>query len=419
MWGWTILEQLTHDLRYAIRTMRKSPGFTLTAVLSLALGIGANTAIFTVVNAVLLRPLPFPEPDRLVQLWESKPAKGYFRNVVNPFNFLDWRERTHSFEAIAAVSTLTTNLSGAGGPLALAGMQVSPAFFSILGVSPQFGRAFVPEEGLPGHGQVAIASFGLWQSRFGGDPAAIGRKIIVNNVPLTLVGVMPRGFTLPKHNADVFTPLPIVRSAEWERGRFLAVIGRLKPGVTLQSAREDLRAVARQSAAERPSFDQGWSAEAYPMLEDATASVRLPLLVLLAAVALVLLIACANVANLLLMRGAGRLREIAIRTALGAGRRRLIQQLLSESLILAFLACAVGLVSAYWGVKALLTMMPRQSQLPRLDAIHLDAPVFLFAFGLAIFSATIFGLVPSLQVSQLAPHANNGEKRAAAMAGHC
>ncbi len=405
MWAWSKLEQLAQDLRYALRAMRKNPGFTWTAVLSLALGIGANTAIFTVVNAVLLKPLPLPEPDRLVQLWETQPAKGYFRNVVNPFNFLDWRERSRVFQAMAAVQGLTTNLTGLGDPLALPGMQVSPNFFSVLRIAPALGRSFLPEEGLPGHDHVAILSFGLWKSRFGGDLAVVGRKITVNGDPNTIVGVMPRGFTLPKYNADIWTPLPIVRSKEWEGGRYLAVIARLKPGVTLAQAEQDLRAVARQSAVERPDDDKGWSAEAVPMLADATANVRLPLLVLLVAAGLVLLIACANVANLLLMRAAGRLREIAIRAALGASRRRLMQQLLSESLVLAFLAFVAGLATANWGVKGLLAMIPRQNQLPRMDAIHVDVWVFLFALSVSIASAVIFGLFPSLQVSQLIPHA--------------
>jgi putative ABC transport system permease protein len=400
---WAPVERMFQDLRYAFRTMRKSPGFTITALLSLALGIGANTAIFTVVNSVLLRPLPFPEPDRLVQIWESKPANGYFRNVVNPFNFLDWRERTHSFEAMSAVQVITTNLTGLGDPLAVQGAQISPEFFSVLHAAPFLGRAFTPEEGAPGHDQVAVLSFGLWQSRFGADPAVIGRRVMINDEPNTIIGVMPREFRLPKYKADLWKPLPIVRSAEWERGRFLTVVARLKPESTLQQAQQDLHVVAQQSAAERPSFDAGWTAEAVPMLADATENVRLPLLVLLAAVALVLLIACANVANLLLMRSAGRQREIAIRAALGAGRRRLIQQLIAENLVLAAIACVIGLILAHWGMRALLAMVPRQSQLPRMDSIQMDSRVVLFALGLSILSAIAFGLAPSLQVSQIDP----------------
>src|ERR1700733_9254077 len=252
MWGWVTLEQIAQDTRYAFRGMRKTPGFALTAVLSLALGIGANTAIFTVVHAVLLKPLPFPQPDRLVQIWESQPAKGYFRNVVNPITFLDWHERTHSFEEMAAVSDGTTNLTGLGDPLALAGMRVSPQYFSILGVLPALGRSFSAEEGRPGQDNVAILSFGIWQSRFGGDPSAVGRKIMIDGAPVTIVGVMPRGFTLPKDSADIWTPLPIERSKDWEGGRYLTVVARLKPGVTLLQARDDLHAVASQIARERP-----------------------------------------------------------------------------------------------------------------------------------------------------------------------
>jgi len=404
VWGWVTVEQIVQDARYAIRGMWKNPGFALTAVLSLALGIGATTAIFTVVHAVLLKPLPFPQPERLVQIWESQPSKGWFKNVVSPFNFLDWRERTHSFEAMAAVSGHTANLTGLGDAVALEAMQVSPQYFSILRVFPAVGRAFDAPEGLPGQDHVVILSFGLWQARFGGDPSVVGRKIMIDGGPSTIVGVMPRGFTIPKNNADIWMPLPIVRSKEWEGGRFLAVVARLKNGVTLARARDDLHSVAAQSARERPKDDQGWSADAVPMLEDVTGDVRLPLLVLLAAVGLVLLIACANVANLLLMRAAGRLREIAVRAALGAGKRRLLRQLLLESLMLAMVASAAGLAAAYGGVEGLLAMIPHDSQLPRADTIHIDGPVFLFALALAVVTAVIFGLIPSLQVSQLEPY---------------
>ncbi len=270
MWGWTMVEQVAQDVRYTLRGMRKSPGFAVTAVLSLALGIGANTAIFTVVNAVLLKPLPFPAPERIVQIWESKPSKGYFRNLVNPFNFLDWCERTHSFEDMAAAQFLITNLTGLGDPLALAGMQVSPQYFSILRVPPAIGRAFSAEEGQPGHDSVVILSHGLWQSRFGSDPSVVGRRVTINGEPSTVIGVMPSRFTMPKYNADLWTPLPITRTKLWEGGRNLTVVARLKAGITLPQAQGDLRSVANQAARERPRFNEGWSAEAVPMLEDAS-----------------------------------------------------------------------------------------------------------------------------------------------------
>ncbi len=234
-WGWTKLEQLMRDFGYALRVLRHSPAFTLTAVASLALGIGANTAIFTVVNAVLLRPLPFPDSNRLVQLWESQPERRYFKNVVNPINFLDWQDRTQSFEGMSAVSAGTANLTGTGDPIALPGMEVSPNFFSVLGIHPALGRSFVTQEGLPGHDHVAVLSFGLWQSRFAGDPKILGRKIVLDGDPTTVVGVMPAGFTLPKDRVDIWKPLPIVRSKEWEGGRFMQVVARLKQGVRLET----------------------------------------------------------------------------------------------------------------------------------------------------------------------------------------
>lgn len=232
---------------------------------------------------MLLVPLPFPQSDRLVQIWESSRERDFFRNVVNPINFLDWRDRTRSFEAMSAISTGTANLTGMGAPVALAGMEVSPDFFSLLKLKPVLGRAFLPQEGVPGRDQVAVLSYGLWQSRFGSDAGIVGRRIVIDGAPTTVVGVMPAGFTLPKNSADVWKPLAIVRSKEWEGGRFLQVIGRLKPGVSLQQAQDDLHAVARQLAVERPDSDKGWSAEAIPMLADATEDVRLPLLVLFAA----------------------------------------------------------------------------------------------------------------------------------------
>ncbi len=401
MWTYEKLGQIMQDLRYAFRGMRREPGFAATAILSLALGIGANTAIFTVVNAVLLKPLPFPEPERLVQVWESRPANSH--NRVNAHNFLDWRERTHSFEDMAAIQATTASVTGAGDPVAVDVMMVSASYFPILRVKPAIGRAFTEDEDKPGNAGVAILSQPFWQSRFGGDPGAIGRTIFVNGGASRIVGVLPSTFRLPKQKADLFVPLALSRDPRFGGGRSLTAIARLKPGVSLPQAVEDLHAVAAQYARERPSYNQGWSAEAYPMLDDAVEGVRLALLVLLAAVGLVLLIACANVANLLLMRGAGRLREISVRAALGAGKGRLLQQLLFESLALAGVACAVGIAAGYFGVKALVAATPRQ-QLPRLETIHVDGMVVLFAVALALLTAIISGLVPYFQMSQVDPH---------------
>jgi predicted permease len=353
-WGGVWLENLAKDVRYALRDLRKSRAFAVTAVLSLAVGIGANTAIFSVVDGILLRPLPYPDPDRLVRVWESEPSKGFSRNVVNPLNFLDWRDRNHSFTQMAAIDGGNSNLTGAGDPVAVPAMQVSPEFFSILGIPAYLGRTFIPEEGTPGHSNSVILSYSFWQSRFGGDRNVLGKIISADGFPNIIAGVMPRGFSFPNIEADIWTPFAITRSKEFETGRYLGVIARLKPGVAVEEAQEDMARVAGQLARERPNYDQGWTAEVIPFLQDATTKVRLPLLVLLIAVGFVLLVACANLANLLLMRGTRRLPELAIRSALGAGKRRLIQQLLVEALVLALLGWALGMVVANAGVKELL-----------------------------------------------------------------
>jgi predicted permease len=397
--GW--LDEAVRDFRHALRMLQRSPGFTAVAVLTLALGIGANTAIFSVVDAILLRPLPYPEPDRLVRIWEASAKFDSPRNTVNPFNFLDWRDHSQSFESMAAISGLMTNLSSHGQPIAVQGMQVSPEFFSTLRVPPLLGRTFTAEEGVSGQDQVVILSYDLWQRQFGANPNIIGVKIDVDAVPYTVIGVMPRGFSFPKIKSEVWTPLPLARTEDWKSGRYLTVVARLKPSVPLRQARQDMFRVANFTAQARPENNKNWSANVFPMLEDATQGVRRPLWVLLASVGFLLLIACANVANLLLMRGTGRLRELAVRSALGAARSRIVRQLFVESLLLALLGMAAGLLFAHLGLRSLLALIPQNAPLPRTETIAIDARVLLFTFFASLFTAVVFGLVPALRLSRV------------------
>ena len=402
--GWeSLVDTLWRDLLFAARLLRKTPGFTLVAILTLALGIGANSAIFSVVNAMLLRPLPYPEPDRLVRIWEASLKDSDMRNVVGPLNFMDWRDRSRSFEAMAAMSGGDTNLNIDGRPVALPALTASPEFFSVLGVPPLLGRTFVPEDGLSGRENEVILSYQLWRSQFGADPSIIGKKTLVNDIPHTIIGVMPESFSFPKLKSQFWIPMVLERDDKAARGRWLTVVARLKPGVSLSQARQDIASVAKYTAQVRPDFNYNWTANVFPMLEDATLNVRRPLWVLLAAVGFLLLIACANVANLLLMRGTSRYRELAVRTALGATRSRVVQQLLVESLLLFLAGMSVGLFVANFGLHALLALIPQDAPLPRSEPITIDARVFLFTLLATLFTAIGFGLVPALRLSRIDP----------------
>jgi putative ABC transport system permease protein len=391
------MNSLWQDLRYGARMLFKQPGFTLIPVLTLALGIGANTAIFSVVNTVLLRPLPFKEPDSLVMIRETK-LPQFPEFSVSAGNFLGWQKQNTVFERMAAYTGASFNLVGVGDPEQIPGMRVTDGFFAMLGAQPQIGRDFLSEEDQPGRNNVVILSHGLWQRRFGGEAKILNQTLTLNGQSYTVIGVMPASFRFGGRE-PIWTPMAFTtQQAQNHGGHYLSAIGRLKPGVTLDQARAEMVTIAGRLATQYPEANAGWNVKLMSLLEFSVRSIKPALLVLLAAVAFVLLIACVNVANLLLVRAASRQRELAIRTALGAGRARIMRHLLTESVLLALLGGGVGLLLAKWGMDLLLALAPQD--LPRLSGVSLDGRALAFTAAITLLTGVIFGLFPALQASK-------------------
>ncbi len=390
----TRLQDGLQDFRLALRLLFKRPAFTAIAVLTLVLGIGANTAIFTVVNAVLLRPLPYADPEQLVRVWESNEQQGKV-DPPSPANFLDFKEQNQVFSEITFWQNASFTIEQeAGRPEELSAVRVAPNFFALLGTVMAHGRAFADAEG---RDALAVIGAGLWQRRFGSDPTILGKTMLLDGTPHTVVGVLPLGFAMPNTEVEVWTPLEFAPNQMRFR-RNLGVIARLRPGISLAQADADLDRVAAGLEQAYPRSNTGYRVTLVPLQEDVIGDAQKPLLVLFGAVGLVLLIACANVAALLLARATRREREIAIRGALGAGRLSLVRQLLAESIVLGLLAGLLSLLAAHWGLQLLLALEP--GDLPRLHEVGIDARVLVFTLGLSLLTSLVFGLAPALKAAR-------------------
>lgn len=385
---------MLQDLRYALRLLRKSPSFTAVALGTLAIGIAATAAIFSVVNTLLLKPLPYAEPQRLVMLWHDLRERGGPENEwLTPAHFFDWRTRSRSLEASAVFRGASPALTGSGEPEQLRGWLISGEFFRTLGVVPALGRDFSLEDDQPGAPPTAILTHALWTRRFGADPAIVGRTISLNREPCMVIGVLPASFRSPFAQPEIFRTMRLDPARASRGNVVLQMIARLRPGIAFEEAQAELTAIGAALASEYPESDKGSSIRLTRLHDEIVGEVQTPLLALLAAVVLVLLIACANIANLQLARGSVRWREMAVRTALGAGRGRIVRQLLTESLVLAAAGSVAGLLLSSWMLDALLTLAPEGPA--RLDEVRIDASVFAFGTTLVVVTSLLFGLVPA------------------------
>lgn len=391
------MEVLRQDLRFGFRMLRNSPAFALTAILSLAIGIGANSTIFSLVHGNLLMPLPYPDPDRLVMVWDRNP-KGIERNSVSPPNFTDYRTNAKSFSGMAAFYENSVNLSGQAEPEHVSGSMVTPEFFEVLGIQPEVGTRLRSETGVAD----VVLSYSLWQRRFNGDPAVAGKNLSIDDRSYTIRGVMPEGFHFPSRDIAVWTTMPADYLHSSRQAHFLRTVARVRPGISLSQARAELDAIAAGLARQFPASNTGWGVTVLSLKEQIVGGVRTSLLVLLGAVGLVLLIACANIANLLLARSTHRQGEIAVRTALGASTVRLSRQLLTESTLLALLGGAVGLALSLGSLEALRAF--DRTAIPRLDEVGINGWVIAFTFTISLLTGVVSGIAPALRVSRADLH---------------